>query len=655
MKRLLLVATAIALGGCSWSSPIRRDVVDYTDVLETTTNQLLLINILQARDNAPLHFAAIPGIHGSLAATASLDGTANFPLGKNGQGPALGAFWEDSIAPSISVSNSPSFEVDSVESKDFVTGISSPIDAKFIKYWVDRGLDKRLILLLFFSSARITEKVYDSDNGEYRWIAKKDCTEIIKDGHTILRCVDFPPSPDNEIDINPTPKKCSITDKYQEKACKLSVKETLSITVFNDPRRAANQLLQCWKQENHDNDRDYYTTKVSDKGSVTGFPLTTCHARTQFEHYLTLVDAIRKGVTANEYTERKTLSAAFSLDFSKDLKQLAKLDPKTFSLEYQKAGNKGQYILYSASDSKNIELCFNQLPTTSTSSNNSDSEDACAKSVVTKPATDPKDNDPPAINVDPSFNIDPPFGFDPPFNFDPPLEAADLETSSSGICQKDPDMTKDALLDSKNTNPDYCTIYDRFLCYADASSVSPGKKPASADSPVSAKGDGTPMHKDEKKSGTADKLAVCGNWPKKTFSIQFNVRSVAEMVRFLGDLLYYQETLQKPDAYHNIPVTIGYDYEGLHNEGLPENVQPKYIKNGGNGDCDLRDGGCLFQVDEGNDPARIRVKYHGKSYAVAKQDPKYHSLEVLSVVNQLINLNKSATDLRTTPTVEVVP
>src|SRR5437868_2873043 len=35
--------------------------------------------------------------------------------------------------------------------------ISSPIDIKIVKYWLDRGLDRRIALLLFFSAAEIVE------------------------------------------------------------------------------------------------------------------------------------------------------------------------------------------------------------------------------------------------------------------------------------------------------------------------------------------------------------------------------------------------------------------------------------------------------------------------------------------------------------------
>ena len=44
-----------------------------------------------------------------------------------------------------------------LHSKEFITGITSPIDPKIVKYWLDRGLDRRIVLLLFFSAVEIIE------------------------------------------------------------------------------------------------------------------------------------------------------------------------------------------------------------------------------------------------------------------------------------------------------------------------------------------------------------------------------------------------------------------------------------------------------------------------------------------------------------------
>jgi hypothetical protein len=147
---LLLLATMI----CSCSLPsalVSSQTVSYDDAIEDITNKLLLLNILRAKDKAPLHFDEVPSIHESIQANASL--LAGFPFGSE---PAGKSITRNSISPGLSVQVAPTFEVDHLDTKDFATGIASPIDAKFVKYWLDRGLDRRIVLLLFFSAADIT-------------------------------------------------------------------------------------------------------------------------------------------------------------------------------------------------------------------------------------------------------------------------------------------------------------------------------------------------------------------------------------------------------------------------------------------------------------------------------------------------------------------
>lgn len=146
----IMLAAALGVVGCSVQSAVIRDqTVSYDDVIEDTTNQLLLLNILRAKDKAPLHFDTIPSIHESIQANASLQATLPF-------GPMNKSTNRDAATAGIGVQVAPSFEIDHLVTKDFATGIASPIDPKFVKYWLDRGLDRRIVLLLFFSSAEIT-------------------------------------------------------------------------------------------------------------------------------------------------------------------------------------------------------------------------------------------------------------------------------------------------------------------------------------------------------------------------------------------------------------------------------------------------------------------------------------------------------------------
>lgn len=151
MRHIGVAGLCLLLWGCGLSSPIiKSEAVVYDDVIEDATNKLLLLNILRARDKAPLHFAHIPLIHESIQQTASLGVSAPFGWLHNSSQRDIGT-------AGVNVQMSPSFDIAHLNSKEFATGIASPIEPKFVKYWLDRGLDRRIVLLLFFSSAEIVE------------------------------------------------------------------------------------------------------------------------------------------------------------------------------------------------------------------------------------------------------------------------------------------------------------------------------------------------------------------------------------------------------------------------------------------------------------------------------------------------------------------
>ncbi len=148
----LTIWLAIWLGGCAISpSAIKADTLAFGEVIEDTTNKLLVLNVLRARDKAPLHFADIPVLRESMQQSFTLSlldfiGSSRVPSSAR-----------DSVTLGTTVQKTPSFDLNQLHSKEFITGITSPIDPKIVKYFLDRGLDRRIVLLLFFSAVEIIE------------------------------------------------------------------------------------------------------------------------------------------------------------------------------------------------------------------------------------------------------------------------------------------------------------------------------------------------------------------------------------------------------------------------------------------------------------------------------------------------------------------
>jgi hypothetical protein len=150
MRIAVTLILSLSLGGCIASNTVvRSQAMSFDDIIEDTTDKLLVLNILRAKDKAPLHFDEIPSLHESVTSTASAGGT--WPFGPVNKGTA-----RNTLTAGLGIQLAPSFEVDNLATKDFVTGMSTPIDPKFVKYWLDRGLDRRVVLLLFFSAIDMT-------------------------------------------------------------------------------------------------------------------------------------------------------------------------------------------------------------------------------------------------------------------------------------------------------------------------------------------------------------------------------------------------------------------------------------------------------------------------------------------------------------------
>jgi hypothetical protein len=119
---------------------------DYRDTAASVGDAQLLLNILRAKDDLPIHFSDLSIINGSLQWTAGA--TAGVPLAQNG------STTPTTITPAIGAQNSPSFGLGTLDTQDFTRGMLTPIDPQIIKQLFDQGVDPRLLMILFFSEYR---------------------------------------------------------------------------------------------------------------------------------------------------------------------------------------------------------------------------------------------------------------------------------------------------------------------------------------------------------------------------------------------------------------------------------------------------------------------------------------------------------------------
>ena len=174
MKALgvILAASFLALlAGCSFAPFIHSDSLDFDDTIASVSNELLVTNILRARDHAPLHFANLSALRAQFQATASAQ--AVFPFGNfsrtapvvaSGTGAGSSAT-RASNTDILQLQTAPSFDFSPLDTQEFTRGILSPIDPAVVKYYFDGDIPQELLLFLFVSRVTPGKPSFRALNG----------------------------------------------------------------------------------------------------------------------------------------------------------------------------------------------------------------------------------------------------------------------------------------------------------------------------------------------------------------------------------------------------------------------------------------------------------------------------------------------------------
>jgi hypothetical protein len=157
LKTSVLLALAAFCPGCAMlpQERISSNSSDYNLVVEKVQNEMLLLNIVRASKRRPMYFTGFNLLRGSMSYNFQT-GNMTIPFGKIGNG-LNGAY---SIAPSVSYSTSPSFDLMVWDNKEFTNGMMTPVSMDTVYYYLEElGWHKEMLLHLF------VDRIEMYDNG----------------------------------------------------------------------------------------------------------------------------------------------------------------------------------------------------------------------------------------------------------------------------------------------------------------------------------------------------------------------------------------------------------------------------------------------------------------------------------------------------------
>jgi len=149
LVRLVVALCLAPLAGCSLGNFIANESTDYNNTVEAATNDMLVTNILRARDNAPLFFSDLSQIRGSIQ--FNLAAQASFPWGPQFRPlTGTGVRRSEQIGP-IALQNAPTFDIAPQNTKQFYEGIMEPLSPRILAYYLQSGDLSWVVMNIFVS------------------------------------------------------------------------------------------------------------------------------------------------------------------------------------------------------------------------------------------------------------------------------------------------------------------------------------------------------------------------------------------------------------------------------------------------------------------------------------------------------------------------
>jgi hypothetical protein len=143
----------LPLSGCgslTFSPSVGGDAVANSDAMGKFTESVLLMNVLRARDYAPLDMSQLSSVNGSL----SLQGTVglSIPYG------VLDGAGRHSVSPSVTATNAPTYSLAELDTQGFTISLLQPVSPVYIASKFHDNYDKQFLLYLFIKSIKYADE-----------------------------------------------------------------------------------------------------------------------------------------------------------------------------------------------------------------------------------------------------------------------------------------------------------------------------------------------------------------------------------------------------------------------------------------------------------------------------------------------------------------
>ncbi|MFY9822108.1 MAG: hypothetical protein WAM82_12050 [Thermoanaerobaculia bacterium] len=148
-----VVPGLLALGGCSSHRQLAVQAVDFNLTVEKAQNEMLLLNVIRAKDRLPMYMTGIASLSGNVSTSFSA-GVPGTYISSKGIG-------IDTItrsvtpSPGAAISANPTFSLAVLDTQEFMRGFLAPVSTDLLAYYWNRGWPLDLLMYLLVQEVEI--------------------------------------------------------------------------------------------------------------------------------------------------------------------------------------------------------------------------------------------------------------------------------------------------------------------------------------------------------------------------------------------------------------------------------------------------------------------------------------------------------------------
>jgi hypothetical protein len=154
---IVLAVSASITSACAWMTPslapgIRANAGAYHEVVSDFNDEVILANIIRAKNYVPLNISELSTITGNLSEQASLG--LSVPFGKT-----YGSNTRSTATPALQLGSSPTFSMAPLNTQGFTLNIIQPIAPMYLLSKWNTGISRDVLLLLFIKEIQFADDI----------------------------------------------------------------------------------------------------------------------------------------------------------------------------------------------------------------------------------------------------------------------------------------------------------------------------------------------------------------------------------------------------------------------------------------------------------------------------------------------------------------